>query len=1415
MKNFSTKKFLICTSALFFLFWGFLIYAVPPIMIDPARFVATVRIQQVNLYYRVESEHDTELSKDDIVKAWMTNYWWINRWVLYIRPVDASGDLVDETNNTILNPDHTSIIGWQMNTNRWDETSMILWGSMNTVDWHWVVLLWWDNNTALVDNAMILWSANSTVWSSNGAILAADGWNVQWRNSTIFWGGWNIYAWADNVFSIAWGANIAHQWIFSYGSTVSNKPNIAQFNVWQGIIVWWLKPNWNDNIKLSVNWALAVWRGKCTREMIWSVYYKPWFSKCPARGGEPERMVPAYCLCSCVASWTDAKAVALSNQPYCDNLCACESDDPTQCLLWPAKCWERWLEWTPKVYVSWQKWWQKPSKFCADNRSPIAYYIYSVDESGKKSETPKQSKECPYSSSDCEPPFPWTWEEVKWVCAWPAYCTQVECSAYREKEAPELAECWKNARRYKAAEQKFTWSSESDFCKRLNPWAWASDRAHNGLLSAFTGLSKDQVQQLITTGFDISYISWELEDWFELSHLTILSHLNSAFPDPWERTYWKCQTSNAAYEVEWSEIVNETECYAERLECNSCAKDGFPYCFNVDFSDNCDCNDPVKCPVACIPWTDNAWNYYLHVNWDSTGSADTLNADSNSTKVKSQSPKLKASIDGNRVIYEFPRNTSDEVKLYTASFSATGDVNYCDSWTTTIYQCPKWFVFDEVQNSCVQEWYTIRFVCWSSSPSKMPDQHVQIWKEVALNKNVCEYSWHAFSWWSKNENATVIDFRDQENVKDLWNPWSIVNLYAVWENESIVAHYDCNWKSWNPEDQLFYIGVAKKLYNWDVCTSWWATFLWWSTIATDSVWQYSWWQTIRLTTKWSWRITFYAIWKAAPAAVYECMWEVPKDDDPNKYILVNPSLKPNKKWTHYFLAFMEEFSQPCAYKCWPWYTLLVLDWLRYCAKCKPWTTPDYEHWICTYEGDVTCPSPYVWFENLNVCAIPGACSYYSKNKEQTAEEMQPLYNAAGLTQSKCVKNSAWVEQNKCQFSCKKWYICNRYGNECIKPSCYYDWYTDPVYTVDHFADLYSYIEKGKEYNDALKNPYYPNRDSVLKNNIDYAAFKDTNRYINLNPEIKKWESYRYTFRSVWDRTETMKQNIIEYHNPSMENEDRFFVIANSESEFRNKVNWLTGCFFWCTWSYYQKNYDGYEGDDFTCWLPLPSWGDWNNPWNHGWNSNEPERETNLCASINIYWPYWTSKTLWFKSQHSWAPYSWTWDTYASRNENAFCHAWCLEWFQRKVEDGNYYCWKKCQNNQYYDSSTFECKTCPDGSYPDTSLPDAFWNAQSCWKNCNEGLDSARYISVNNNCVLCPVWETPDTSSTDSHWNPTRCKNVCKDDEAYLTWYNNCWKGVNECCLPAVHNPNSRSCNAEDSECWTLENWTTCACPLIY
>jgi hypothetical protein len=65
--------------------------------------------------------------------------------------------------------------------------------------------------------------------------------------------------------------------------------------------------------------------------------------------------------------------------------------------------------------------------------------------------------------------------------------------------------------------------------------------------------------------------------------------------------YWKCETTNAQGEVSGSEVVNEKECYAEREECNTCAKDGFPYCFNVDFTDKCECTDPEECPVACIP----------------------------------------------------------------------------------------------------------------------------------------------------------------------------------------------------------------------------------------------------------------------------------------------------------------------------------------------------------------------------------------------------------------------------------------------------------------------------------------------------------------------------------------------------------------------------------------------------------------------------------------------------------------------------------------------------------------------------------------------------------------------------------------------------------------------------------------------
>ena len=1392
MKKTSTKKALICLGVLFFLLWSFIVSA---ITIDPWRFVATMRIQQVNLYYRITSTN-SELEKDDIVKAWMTNYWWVDKWVLYIRPVDYTGNLVDETNNVVTNPDYASIIWWQMNINNGDETTIMLWWSKNTAGGHWVVLMWWDSNTATVDNAVILWSHKSTVWSTNWVIMASDGWSVYWNNSTIFGWGWLIATWADNSFAIGWGVTINHQWVFSYGWWTSLKPNIAQFNGWQWVIVWWTKPNGNGHIKLSVNWALAVWRGQCSEGMIWSIYYKA-----GTQETSDGHYTPTYCLCACVTSGSAYREIALSNQPYCNGVCECQSEDPNQCHPSPVKCWTRWSlsGSTPMAYAHWEKWWRVASRFCEDNRPPRAYQVYSG-----WAPVPWKSNDCWVSSAACNPPFPEPGETVKWICHWVWYYDDTECSAYRDLEAPELAECGKNSRRYNYYDTGWDWTKESDFCRHLN-WAGSGDRSHNWELTEFRTLTEEEVEIEYKSGILlVPYATWE-------DYLQILNKLKSpgGFPVPGWRTYWKCETSNAWNEVWGREVTNEKICYADRMPCNTCAKDGFPYCFSVNFSDECNCTDPAECHVPCLPGSEHAWENELHISWNTQEVTDSLrianNEIDNVRNEGGEGDNFSSEIVGQEVIYRFKKkNDTEEVKKYRARFTTVTGSVYC-SWTTTISQCPKWFEYNEAQQKCVKEWYTIKFYCWTKSTSTMSDQQMEVWVEKALNKSLCKATWFVFTWWSTTENSTLIAYKDQQKVKDLWSAWSTVKLYAVYDEVYVpqyaVVKFNRNGgTSWTMADQQFEVWISQKLSK-NVFSRDWYTFSWWNRKTDGSGPSYVDEASIKFTT--SWTVTLYAQWTPIPPVVtYECMGQVPVDnDDPNKYLLAN-TYKPDRAGVHYFLASGDEYSQPCAYKCWPGYVTLELGDVRYCAKCKPWTVPDYAHWICTYEGDVTCPKPYVWFEKLKLCAIPGECSSYPTDMEQTPEEIQPIYG--GTTYPRCVDDAASVEPNTCQYSCANGYICKY--NQCVKPSCYRAGYNSPVYTVDHWNQN-NYVQNWKLYYDALNDLNYPNRDQVLSENRMYAGFRDTARYYNLHPIVGHW-SFRYTFLKSSD------SNVIKkYQNPSMIDEDWFFVEASSETEFNQKVAWLTWCFFWCPASLYKENYDDYEGVDYTCWLPPKIDGWWNqNEW--GWTAPQTEYEQNLCSSLSVSWPHGTSKTMWLKSQHPSAPYSWTWDTYANRKENEYCHAWCLEWYQRKVVYGINYCGKVCPSNQYIDYD-YNCHPCPEGSVPDTSDKDEFWNAKSCWKNCNKDVNPPIYIAVHNDCVACPAGQTPDFSrNLDSHWNPTRCKNVCNDDEAYLNWWSNCWKGVNECCLPVVHDGVKRWCDKEDTECWTLENWTTCVCPVI-
>ena len=671
MKKTSTKKVLICLSILFLL-WTFIVSAVS---IDPWKFVATMRIQQINLYYRIAARDNSEYEKDDIVKAWMTNYLWINKWSLYIRPVDYTGNLVDETNNVVTNPDYASIIWWQMNINDGDETTLILWWSKNTVGWHWVVLMWWDGNTATVNNAVVLWSASSTVGSANWVVMAANGWNVYWNNSTMFWGGWLISTWADNSFAIGWGVTIIHQWVFSYGSTSSVKPNIAQFNGWKWIMVWWRKPNGNSNIQLSVNWALAVWRGICDTNMRWSIYYKP---------GKKRNGEPAYCLCACVDNNWQGKAIALSNQPYCNSLCECQSENPDDCVMWLPECWTRWFSGVAMNYAAWEKGWRVASKFCADNRSPIEYWVYQWD-----SESATQYKKCDYSSSECDPPFPWLGQRVVWSCpsVWHySEADKVKCSAYRNIDPPELAECWENVRRYKYAETWFQSTVESGFCKRLN--SNPTDYAHNGKVTAYKKLTRTQVEHGIKSGFKFEYITWDI------------SGLLGNFPWIWERTYWKCETTNAMWEIEWQETVNEKECYADHLYCNHCAKDGFPYCFDVKFDEDCDCKDPELCPVPCVPSTDKAWDYYIYLSWNDTDASDDLHSNHTNTSIKSNNWVLEASIDWQKVVYHLKEKNGDSTARTLTATITTDDHSFCSTWIVTIYQCAKWQYWDEELAKC-------------------------------------------------------------------------------------------------------------------------------------------------------------------------------------------------------------------------------------------------------------------------------------------------------------------------------------------------------------------------------------------------------------------------------------------------------------------------------------------------------------------------------------------------------------------------------------------------------------------------------------------------------------------------------------------------------------------------------------------
>ena len=742
MEKISIKKVLICLSIIFFLVWGLLIYAVDPIKINPLRFISTMRIQQIHLYYRL-TKSDNGLEKDDIVKAWLKNEWGNDMWVLYIRPVDVTDSFVDETNNSIAHPDEASIIWGQENTNLWYESTMILWWSRNTADWQWVTLMWGDNDTALVDNAVVLWSNNATVWAPNWVIIASEGWTVNWKNSTLlgWWG--TITANAENSFWVVMSNQLEQKWVFAVWRVNVLKPNIVALNFWKWLIVKWTKPNSNSKVQLTVNGALAVGYWKCSDNMVWAVYYVP---------AETKDEKPAYCLCSCVLSWYNKRGdkiiapMALSNQPYCDGIC--------NWWWWSEpECWTRWLKDSHLVYENWETDWRVASNYCRDNTMPISYT--GSDKKGNirtcsatLDESCIENPNLPWCT--CDPSFLSTGETLEWTCKGIWLYDRVKCGAYRKAAAPDNAVCWENANKYVLNANWF-----------LNPWAdgfchwWDTahpeNRSENAVPIAIKVLSKEDIENWVTW----TYVTYDIKD-----YETVLNELNYYFIKKWWRTFWKCATTNADNEtITWAEVVSDQECYAERMPCNYCGASGFPYCFDVDFGSWCE----EGAWSSCIPWSDNNWPYQpLYDSWDSTWHVDSLFAITGLTEFSYTDSRIKG-VTFKEVStepwhwyasYKFDANTTNSIRTWVVHFK-TKDKSFCPEWDTYLIQCWSWYVLEDWWHEC------IKIDCkWETPKNAVPANDIKVdnistkkflatWDD--LNK-ACAYKCkegytYLLSWW--------------------------------------------------------------------------------------------------------------------------------------------------------------------------------------------------------------------------------------------------------------------------------------------------------------------------------------------------------------------------------------------------------------------------------------------------------------------------------------------------------------------------------------------------------------------------------------------------------------------------------------------------------------------------------------------
>jgi len=163
----------------------------------------------------------------------------------------------------------------------------------------------------------------------------------------------------------------------------------------------------------------------------------------------------------------------------------------------------------------------------------------------------------------------------------------------------------------------------------------------------------------------------------------------------------------------------------------------------------------------------------------------------------------------------------------------------------------------ELPYTIVERPYTVHFEA-NGGEGEMEDQLIPCDVETPLNKNEFTREDYTFLGWSTDPDAAEETYADQEAVLNLAGPGEEITLYAIWEYDGYIVHFDANGGEGEMEDQYFLYDEVKALSA-NEFTREGHAFMGWSTDPDATIQQYLDKQRVKNLTTGK-EITLYAVW---------------------------------------------------------------------------------------------------------------------------------------------------------------------------------------------------------------------------------------------------------------------------------------------------------------------------------------------------------------------------------------------------------------------------------------------------------------------------------------------------------------------------------------------------------------------------